>query len=83
MGPGVRPTSDLGERKARNEAALRSRSGVPALPAIGACDKKKLKQAFLLWLSGLRTQCFLCEDVGLIPGFTRWVKDPVLLRAVV
>ena len=28
-----------------------------------------------MWLSGLRTQHCLCEEVGLIPGLTRWVKD--------
>ena len=27
-----------------------------------------------MWLSGLRTQCCLCEDVGSKPGFTQWVK---------
>ena len=38
---------------------------------------------FLLWLSGLRTQCCLCEDVGSIPGLTQWVKDLVLPQAMV
>ena len=38
---------------------------------------------FLLWLSGLRTPPFLCEDVGSIPGLDEWVKDPMLLQAVV
>ena len=36
---------------------------------------------FLLWLSRLRTRCCLCEDVGLIPDPTQWVKDPVLPQA--
>ena len=35
-------------------------------------------QEFLLWLSRLRTQCSLCEDAGLIPGLTHWVKDLAL-----
>ena len=34
---------------------------------------------FLLWLSGLRHS--VCEDAGLIPGLTQWVKDPVLPQA--
>ena len=33
---------------------------------------------FLSWLKGLRTQCCLCEDAGLIPGLAQWVKDQVL-----
>ena len=36
---------------------------------------------FLLWLSGLRTQHDLYEDVGLIPGLTQWVEDLALLLA--
>ena len=39
-------------------------------------------EEFLLWLSGLRTQHNVCEDVGLIPSLTQWVKDPVFLQAV-
>ena len=38
---------------------------------------------FPLWLSRLRTQRCLCEYVGLIPGFTQWVKDPALPQAAV
>ena len=34
---------------------------------------------FPLWLSGLRTQHSVCEDVGSTPGLTQWGKDPVLL----
>ena len=30
---------------------------------------------FPLWLSGLRTQHSVREDVGSIPGLTQWVKD--------
>ena len=33
---------------------------------------------FPLWLRGLRTWHFLCEDVGLIPGLIQRVKDLVL-----
>ena len=32
---------------------------------------------FLLWLSRLRAQRFLCENEGLIPGLTQWVKDGI------
>ena len=38
---------------------------------------------FPLWLSGLRTQFSVCEDVGLIPALAQWVKDPALPRTVV
>ena len=37
---------------------------------------------FLLWLSMLRTQHSICEDVDSIPGLTQWVKDLVLTQAV-
>ena len=40
-------------------------------------------QEFPLWLSGLKTQHCLCDNAGLIPGFTQWVKDPTLPQAVV
>ena len=41
--------------------------------------KKKVLLEFLLWFSWLRIQ----EDVGLIPGLTQGVKDPLLPQAVV
>ena len=33
---------------------------------------------FPLWLIGLRTQHSVCEDAGLIPGLTEWVKELAL-----
>ena len=36
-----------------------------------------------MWLSGLRTQPCLCEDVRLIPGLTQWVREQVLPQAAV
>ena len=44
-------------------------------------QKCSLKE-FPLWLSGLRTQSNLCEDVGSIPGLIQWVKDLAWLQAV-
>ena len=40
-------------------------------------------QEFTLWLSRLRTQICLCEDLGLIPGLTQQIKDQVLLLDLV
>ena len=42
---------------------------------------KLRKGEFLLWLSRLRTRCYLSEDVGLIPGTSQWVKDLALPQA--
>ena len=39
------------------------------------CSIKKDSREFLLWLSGLRTQCSFAEDVGSIPGLTQWFMD--------
>ena len=36
---------------------------------------------FQLWLSG-QTQYCLCEDAGLIPGLTQWVKDQCCYKPV-
>ena len=44
---------------------------------------KNSKAEFPVWLNRLRTQHYLCEDAGLIPGLTQWVKDPALLQAAV
>ena len=38
---------------------------------------------FLLWLSELRNQHSVYEDVGSIPGLAQWAKDPALLQAAV
>ena len=46
-------------------------------------DAEKNCEEPLMWLSRLRTQHSTCEDVGLIPGLTPWVKDLLLLQAVV
>ena len=32
------------------------------------------QKEFPVWLSGLRTQCCLSEDVGSIPGLVQWVR---------
>ena len=38
---------------------------------------------FPLWLSRLRTQLGVHEDVGSIPGLIQWLKVPALPLAVV
>ena len=38
---------------------------------------------FLLWLSGLKSQHSVHEDVGLISGLSQWVKDLTLPQAAV
>ena len=42
---------------------------------------KVLCGEFPLWLSKLKTQPTLCEDVGSVPGLTHWVKGPALPQA--
>ena len=42
---------------------------------------KLIIQEFPLWLSRLRNWHSLHENVGLIPGLTRWVGDSALLQA--
>ena len=46
----------------------------------GACQS--VNQEFQLWLSRLRIQYSVREDVGLIPGLGQWIKDLALLQAV-
>ena len=38
----------------------------------------KKEWEFPLWLSGLRTQHSVYEDVSSIPGLTQWIKDLAL-----
>ena len=49
----------------------------------GCCALRNWIMEFLLWLSELRTWRCLCEDVGLIPSLTQWVKDLVLMHELV
>ena len=44
---------------------------------------KKERKEILLWFSGLRTQCSICEDASSIPGLTQWVKNLALQQAAV
>ena len=46
--------------------------------AEAALEKAKKEKEFPLWLSRLRTQCCLCEDVSSIPRLTQWVMDQVM-----
>ena len=39
----------------------------------------KTHEEFQLWFGRFRTQHILHEDVALVPGLTRWIKDLVLL----
>ena len=53
--------------------------GIRGLYNLAALLKEKktklqiLDSEFPLWLSGLRTQCSVHEDVGVIPGLAQWV----------
>ena len=48
---------------------------------IGAQNKNEHSTEFPWWLSRLRTQHSVPEDVDLISGLAQWVKDPGLLQA--
>ena len=48
----------------------------------GDPGQKYVTVDFPSWLSRLRTQHSVPEDVGLIPGLTQEIKDLVLLQAV-
>ena len=52
---------------------------LPSAPPLSSLPLRKRIQEFLLWLSRLRTQHIVCEDVSLIPDLAQWVKDLVLL----
>ena len=45
--------------------------------------ENEINLGFPLWLNGLRTHCSLHEEVGSDLGLAQWVKDPMLLQAVV
>ena len=45
--------------------------------------QKVYKQEFPFWFSGLKTQWYLHENAGSIPGLIQWVKDSALPQAVV
>ena len=49
--------------------------------ALGKQRLKKFTEVFSLWLRGLRIRHSIHEDVDLIPGLTRWVKDLALMQA--
>ena len=44
-----------------------------------SADLQLEKLELPLWLSGLRIQHSVCEDVGSIPGLAQWVEGLVLL----
>ena len=46
-------------------------------------SSKPVVLEFPLLLSGLRTQHSVCEDAGSIPGLAQWIKNLVLLQALV
>ena len=45
--------------------------------------KKKKNQRWEFLAQQVKNPTSTHEDVGSIPGLTRWVKDPVVLQAVV
>jgi len=43
--------------------------------------KLKKQRELPLWLQALLTQWSVCEDAGLSPGLSQWVKDSALPQA--
>ena len=55
-----------------------ARIGESSLPLVYSVVKEMQRGEFPLCLSRLRTPCCLCEDGGLTPSLTQWVKDLAL-----
>ena len=57
-------------------------SSLSQIQAVHVAWLRDKAQEFPLWLSRLRAQHSVYEDVGLIPGLAQWVKDLALPQTV-